>query len=71
MAEVHGEVETEGSVLVIKRIHVVYRISLDGDLQDQQPTIDRVHAMHHDNCPVYRSIQAAIDITTEYRLEQP
>ncbi len=69
MGEVHGEVETEGNVLVIKRIHVVYRIFLDGDLEDQQATIDRVHAIHHDNCPVYRSIQAAIDITTEYSLE--
>ena len=66
MAEVRGEVETDGSVLVLKRIHVVYRISGAGEHAD---TIARVHAVHHDSCPVYRSIEAAIDITTEYRIE--
>ncbi len=32
-------------------------------------TIERVHAMHHGFCPVYRTLESAIEITTEYRLE--
>lgn len=64
-ADVTGEIELENQVLVIKRIHVVYSLSATGG--DPQ-TIERVHAVHKDGCPVYRSIHRAIDISTELRL---
>jgi uncharacterized OsmC-like protein len=63
-AEVTGDIELEGKVLVIKRIHVAYDLTAaDGDRE----TIERVHAVHKEGCPVYRSIHRAIDITTELR----
>ncbi len=65
-AEVIGEIELEQKVLVIKRIHVVYHLrAANGDRQ----TIERVHAVHQEGCPVYRSIHRAIDISTELRME--
>ena len=67
-AEVTGEIELENQVLVIKRIHVVYSLSATGG--DQQ-TIERVHAVHKDGCPVFRSIHRAIDITTDLRTTPP
>ncbi len=52
-------------MLVIKRIHVVYHLTpANGDSE----TIERVHAIHKEGCPVYRSIHRAIGITTELRI---
>lgn len=52
-------------MLVIRRIHVVYSLQAPPEARE---TVERVHAVHARNCPVYRSLHAAIDITTEYRL---
>ncbi len=54
--------------MVIRRIHVVY--FLKGKEEDRE-TIDRVHSLHADFCPVYRSIYKAIDVTTELRIIEP
>lgn len=61
-----GEVGKEEGVLVIRRVHVVYRLKSD---EEDRETIDRVHGMHHDYCPVYRTLKNAIEITTEFELE--
>lgn len=63
--KVRGEVEVDDGVLVLRRIHVVYELRAD---EEQRETIDRVHGFHAKFCPVYRSLEAAIDITTEWRL---
>jgi uncharacterized OsmC-like protein len=65
-AEVRGEIEFEGKVLVIRRIHVIYHIKAPAEAGE---TIERVHAMHATHCPVYLSLHKAIEITTEYILE--
>ena len=57
-----GEVELEGSVLVLKRIHV--RMELRAP-QAQREAAERAHAVYADSCPVYRSLKAAIAVTTE------
>ncbi|MDH3425880.1 MAG: OsmC family protein [Acidimicrobiia bacterium] len=61
-----GEVELEGKVLVVKRIHVTYHLA--GAKHEDLETIERVHGFHADKCPVARSIRDAIDITTEFEL---
>ncbi|MCP4358452.1 MAG: OsmC family protein [Chloroflexi bacterium] len=66
ISEARGEVEKEGNVLVIKRIHVTYHLKIDADNRD---TAVRVHNFHADYCPVYRSIYTSIDITTELQME--
>jgi uncharacterized OsmC-like protein len=65
---VRGEVEKEDGVLVIKRIHVRYR--LVADAADEE-TARRSHEVHHSYCPVYRTIQGCVDITTELEIEAP
>ena len=62
MGEAVGEIELEGSVLVIRRIHV--RLMLKAD-ESHRETATRVHGMFADKCPVYRSLKAAIAMTTE------
>ena len=49
-------------MLVIRRIHVKYR--LQADLSEEE-TIRRVHDMHARYCPVYRTLQESIEMTTE------
>ncbi len=62
MGEARGEVELEDNVLVIKRIHVVYRLTTP---REDKEKVDRAYGLHADNCPVYRSLRAAIAISTE------
>ena len=50
-------------MLVIRRIHVTYRLAAGEEHRD---TVERVHGMHASRCPVYRTLENAIDITTEY-----
>ena len=65
-SEVKGEIEKDGNVLVIRRIHVTYHLKL---APEQRKTAERVHSFHADFCPVARSIRDCIDITTSLEME--
>jgi uncharacterized OsmC-like protein len=65
-SEAAGEVENEDGVLVVKRIHVVYTVSVDADADRE--AVQRAFDRHMPYCPVYRSIGAAIEITTALEL---
>jgi uncharacterized OsmC-like protein len=66
VGDVRGEVEKEDDgVIVIKRIHVHYRLMAG---EEHRETVERVHGFHAGKCPVYRSISNAIDITTDFEL---
>lgn len=54
-------------MLVIKRIHVTYLLKAPAEMQD---TVERVHEFHAKHCPVYRSLDKAIEMSTEYRLQE-
>ena len=62
-----GEVEVDGKVLILRRIHVVYKLRA---APGQRETVERVHEMHARFCPVYRSLEAAIRITTALELSE-
>ena len=61
-----GEVELEDNVLVIRRIHV--RLILKTE-ESNWGTASRVHGFFAGKCPIYVSLKAAIQITTELVLE--
>ena len=64
-----GEIEKERNVLVIKRIHITYKLKVDPQLlEEKRDAIDRVMRVHPDSCPVYRSISGSIDVTAELEL---
>ena len=65
-SEAKGEIEKDGKVLVIKRIHVTYHLKLK---PEQRETAEKVLGFHADFCPVARSIKGCIDITTELQME--
>jgi uncharacterized OsmC-like protein len=54
-------------VLVVKRIHVVYRLRLDPDAD--RAKVQRAFEHHMPRCPVYRSIHPQIEMTTELAVE--
>jgi hypothetical protein len=55
-------------VLVLKRIHVKLELTAAPEHRD---VAERVHGFFADACPLYRSLRAAIEITTELVLPQP
>jgi uncharacterized OsmC-like protein len=66
LGEAVGEIELEGNVLVIRRIHVRLRLKAE---ETHRETANRVHRIFADKCPVYRSLKAAIAMTTELSFE--
>jgi len=48
-------------VLIIRRIHVTYHLTLD---PTRRETAERVLGFHAENCPVARSLRGCIDIST-------
>ena len=65
-SEVRGEIELDGKVMVIKRIHVTYHLKLQ---PDQRETAEKVHGFHMDYCPVARTIMGCVEFTTELKME--
>lgn len=61
-----GEVEAEGKVLLLRRIHVTYELKLDASLQD---TAERAHELHAQSCPVARSIGDCVKISTSLEMD--
>lgn len=57
--------ELEEGVLVIRRIHVRFRVKAAASAR---AAVERVHGFFAPKCPVYRSIRAAIEVTTSFEL---
>jgi uncharacterized OsmC-like protein len=65
-AEARGEIEKDGKVIIIRRIHVTYCLKVT---YDQRETAERVHGFHADYCPVARSVRDSIAISTTVEFE--
>lgn len=62
-----GEVGKDDGVLVIRSVHVTYRLKAG---EEHRETVERVHGFHAAKCPVYKTLKDAIEITTDFELEQ-
>jgi uncharacterized OsmC-like protein len=60
-----GEVETEGKVLVLRRIKQTFYLTAS---EEDRPTIERVLGVYADSCPVARSMNNSIEISSELDL---
>ena len=67
-AEVTGEVEKEDGVLVIRRIRVQMRLAAP---EHARETVERVHGMYAMNCPLYRTLHKAIELSSSCELTAP
>jgi organic hydroperoxide reductase OsmC/OhrA len=57
-----GEHEVEDGVVILRRIHLTAHLRA---MSSQHETAERVFPIFASKCPVHRSIEKAIDITTE------
>lgn len=57
-----GDVHKEDGVLVIKAIRVAYTLLL-GDA-DKEEDAWRAHSVHAPKCPVYKTLEGCVHITT-------
>ncbi len=64
-ADVRGEVESDDGVLVIRRIHIAFKLRAPEDMRE---TVERVHGFFAAKCPVFKTLSPAIDITSSYSL---
>jgi uncharacterized OsmC-like protein len=62
-----GEIEKDGNVLVVKRIHVTYHLKT---VPDKRDVVERVLGFHAEYCPLARSIGGCVNITTSLELEE-
>jgi len=53
-------------VLVIRRIRVSYHLRTPAEHRE---TAERVHKVHAAHCPVAKTLQPRVEITTELELE--
>ncbi len=65
IAEVKGEIESDNGVLIIRRVHVRFLLKASENVRD---TVERVHSVYKDKCPVYRTLQPAMEITSAFEL---
>jgi uncharacterized OsmC-like protein len=66
-AEVRGEIESDEGVLVIRRVHVHYL--LEG-AEHVRETVERVHGIYANKCPVYKTLRPAFEITSDFELTE-
>ena len=66
-SEAEGEIYLEDKVLVIKKIRVRY--ILRGCPDDKREAAERAHNHHAGRCPVAKSIEKAIEISTDLTFE--
>jgi uncharacterized OsmC-like protein len=64
-ADVRGEIESDDGVLIIRRVHVQFRLKAP---ESARETVDRVHGVYKEKCPVYRTLRPAMEITSACEL---
>jgi uncharacterized OsmC-like protein len=52
-------------VLVIRRVHVKLLLEAPEGVRE---TVERVHKIYMDQCPVYKTLRPAIEISSSYQL---
>ncbi len=65
-ADVRGEIENEDGVLVIRRIHIAFTLRAPEDVRQ---TVERVHGVFAEKCPLFRTMHKAVQITSSYMLQ--
>ena len=53
---------------MLRRIHVKLELRAG---PEHRETVERVHGFYADSCPLYRSLRAAIEITSEVVFAEP
>ncbi|MGO9077308.1 MAG: OsmC family protein [Terriglobales bacterium] len=63
-----GEIESDQGVLVIRRVHVHFLLD---EAEQARETVERVHRVYAEKCPVYKTLRPAFEITSDFELTRP
>jgi uncharacterized OsmC-like protein len=66
VCDARGEIEKDGRVLVVKRIHVDYHLKL---APENREAAIRAHELHADSCPIARTLRDCVQITTRLHMK--
>ncbi len=64
-AEVRGEIGSDQGVLVIRRVHVHFFLH---GAEENRETVERIHRIYAEKCPVYKTLRPAFEITSDFEL---
>ncbi len=64
-AHIRGEIESDQGVLVIRRVHVHFLLDA---AEQARETVERVHGLYANKCPVYKTLRPAFEITSDFEL---
>lgn len=64
-AEVTGDIESDHSVLVIRKVHVHFFLHTH---EGNKKVVQRVHGVYAEKCPVYKTLRPAFEITSDFEL---
>ena len=65
-ADVRGEVgKTEDGVLHVDRVHIAFTLRAPEEVRE---TVERVHGIFAEKCPIYRTLKPAFEITSSCEL---
>ncbi|UCH61549.1 MAG: OsmC family protein [Anaerolineales bacterium] len=65
-SQARGEIFKDDKVLLVRRIHVTYRLKIS---PAQREIAERVLGFHADYCPVARTIRNCVEISTALEME--
>ncbi|MDP3063921.1 MAG: hypothetical protein Q8O40_12035 [Chloroflexota bacterium] len=57
--------EEDAKVLVVRRIHVSYRLVVD---REKREAAERAHGVHARACPMARTIGGCVEVTTSLEM---
>ncbi len=66
-ADVTGEIESDRGVLVIRKVHVHFFLQ---GAEENRETVERIHRVYAEKCPVYKTLRPAFEITSDYELTE-
>lgn len=68
IGETEGTISKDGNILFVESIHIRYRLTVDAGTDPE--AIQRAHDAHPPNCPVYRTLEGCVRITTELTVSE-
>ena len=66
-AETSGEIVNDGKTIIIKSIHVDYHLKIKSK---DRVAAERAHSFHASHCPVARTLEGSVKITTQLHLDE-
>jgi uncharacterized OsmC-like protein len=65
VADIRGEIESDGGVLVIRRVIVKFKLRAGPEVRE---IVERAHSIYAEKCPVYKTLRPAMEISSSFEM---